>query len=317
MPFLLSLLMLALATAVSPAAKAADKAPAVVVTLKPLHGLAAAVMQGTGVPHLLIPGAVSPHTYTMKPSDARRLAAAAVVFRVGPNLETFLERPLKALASKARLVDLINTPGLRLHAYRDLGHGEAHGHDHGHKHEHKDAPAGKHPGTDPHIWLDPVNASRMAERMAAALAAADPPRAARYRQNAAQLQSRLSQLDRDLGAALKPLAGRPYVVFHDAYQYLEAPYGLAPAGVIALSPDKQPGAQHIRRIRHTIADMGARCIFAEPQFPARLIDTIAADSPARTAVLDPLGSAAEPGPGAYEAIMRTIAATLTGCLGDK
>jgi len=279
--------------------------PLVAVSLPPLQALAAAVMDGAGSPHLLIPAGASPHAYALKPSAARRLAAADIVFRVGPHMETVLVRPLQALAGQARIVDLIAAPGLTRRAFSGTGKAA---HDHA---AHKG-----YPNTDPHIWLDPANARAIARTMAAALAAADPERAALYRKNAADLARRLGELDRHLAAQLATLAGRPYVVFHDAYQYLEARYGLTHAAVVAADPHRQPGAQHVSEIRRIIATTQARCLFTEPQFPPRLAATISAGLSIRTTPLDPLGVGLTPGPDAYFQMMRGLGNALAGCLSD-
>ena len=93
---------------------AAFAAPRVVVTVKPLHSLVAGVMAGVGEPDLLIRGAGSPHTYSLKPSDAHLLENAQVVFWVGEPLETFLAKPLAALGARAHIVELMRVPGITL-----------------------------------------------------------------------------------------------------------------------------------------------------------------------------------------------------------
>jgi zinc transport system substrate-binding protein len=167
------------------AVPARAEVPRVVVSIKPVHSLVAAVMAGVGEPALLVDGAQSPHTYSLRPSDARGLAEADVVFWIGPPLETFLERPLSTLAEAARVVALVGTPGLTLHGSGDRGHPD-HGHpgDHDHPdpgHEdpgHEDPGHGGHAGMDAHVWLDVANARAMVGAIADALAATDPGNAA-------------------------------------------------------------------------------------------------------------------------------------------
>ncbi len=332
-------------SAFSGAARAAE-APAVAASIAPIHSLAAQVMEGVGAPRLLLPPGASEHTAGLRPSDARALSEAALVIWVGPTLETALARPVGALAKKARVLELGREPGLALLPIRrggaweehdhDHGHGHSHGHDHshgqakdahghGHAHNHgqaKDSHGQGHAhgapnlaNADAHIWLDPDNAKVILRAVARELAALDPAHADRYAANAAAAAARLDVLDRELAARLAPVKSVPYVVFHDAYQYFERHYGLAAVGSVTLSPDRAPGAQRLIELRARIREAGAACVFSEPQFEPRLVNTLIEGTNARTGVLDPLGAALAPGPEQYGRLMRDLAAALAGCLG--
>ncbi|MCC7274648.1 MAG: zinc ABC transporter substrate-binding protein [Alphaproteobacteria bacterium] len=279
----------------------------VVTTVKPIHSLVAAVMAGAGTPSLLIGGAASPHTYQLKPSEAKRLEAADLVIWVGPTLETPLAKPLRTLVRRGALMTLTATPGIRVLAAREGGAWEDL-HDHGHKHS---AAAEE---LDGHLWLDPENAGAVARAAAAALAQRDPPNAERYRANAAALSDRLAVLDGEMRARLVAVKGVPFLSFHDAYQYLEARYGLNGIGAIAVSPERKPGAKRLQALRQRVRTAGARCVFSEPQFDPGLVATVIEGSKARTAVLDPLGATIADGPDLYPALMRGIADALRGCL---
>ncbi len=139
------------------ASGAASAAPEVVATIKPIHGLAAAVMAGVGEPRLLIDGAQSPHGLTLKPSQARDLENADVVLWIGPELETSLARAIENLADSAVVLELIEAEGVTALPYRvavgDDHHDEAaegHGHHDDHKDDHKDDHAESHDGHDHH-----------------------------------------------------------------------------------------------------------------------------------------------------------------------
>ena len=265
-------------------------APEVVVSVKPIHSIVAAVMAGVAAPWLVVGGSASPHDYALRPSDAMALSRADLVFWVGKDFELFLAKPIAALAGEARVVTLMDIDGLTRLA---LGAGGA---------------------FDPHIWLDPANARVIAVATADALSAADPDNRARYGANAGALAARLDALDGELRAALAPLSDLPYVVFHDAYGYFERRYSLAMTGAITVNPQHKPGAKRLRELRDRIRALGARCLFGEPQFAPALIDTLVEGSGARTGVLDPLGAALAPGPEAYFALMRGLAASLRACL---
>lgn len=286
----------------------AAEGPRVVASIKPIHSLAAGVMAGAAIPRLLVQGGGSPHSYALKPSDAAALTAADAVFWIGPELEMFLAKPLSALAGKARVVALAGAAGAALLPMRRGGAWEADEHEH--ENDHHDEAAAR----DPHLWLDPRNAQAMTDAIAETLAAIDPTNSVLYRANAAALHERLGELDRTLAEMLAPVRDRPFVVFHDGFQYFETRYGLAGVGSLTLSPERQPGPRRLIEIREAIRDRGAVCVFAEPQFDDRLMRTVAQGTPARVGSADPLGAALADGPELYFQLMRNVAAALRDCL---
>jgi len=317
--FLLAIILLAVPVQLMAAAE-----PRVVVSLKPIHSLIAGVMEGVATPELLLTGGESPHSYSLRPSQARMLARADVVFLVGPALEGFLVKPLQSLRRETRVVTLMESPGMFLLPARSGGVWEEH-EDHGHSHDRhgtdgKKSPEAKlkrnhdHQAMDPHLWLDPQNGQEIVRLAATELARQFPAHQAKFVANAEALVARLAALDEELRQQLSGLRGRPYVVFHDAYQYLEAHYGLSAAGAITLNPEVAPGAQRLRAIRQIIRERQAVCVFAEPQFEPRLVATTLEGSNARQGVLDPLGAELPVGPESYFQLMRQLAKSLQACL---
>ena len=150
--------------------------------------------------------------------------------------------------------------------------------------------------------------------MADRLSQIDPDNADAYAANAERLRARIAEADRAARARLAPVADRPFLVFHDAYQYLEAHYGLNAVGAITLSPDRRPGARRLIEIRARIEAAGEPCLFREPQFAPDLVETVAEGTGARVATLDPLGLDLPAGPGAYRALIARLSASLAGCL---
>ena len=286
---------------------AAAETPRVVVSILPVHSLVAAVMEGLGAPHLLIRGGASPHDAGLRPSDARALSAAELVIWVGPGLETFLEKSLAALAGEARTIMLTEAPGMRLLGVRAGGAFEPQATTYG------AAGAGRE-ALNPHLWLDPENAARILRIAARALSDLDPANAAAYGANAARLEARLDDLDRALRDRLAPVAGVPYLVFHDAYAYFEARYGLRAMGAVTVNPAVPPGARRLAALRRRMVETGAACLFAEPQFRPALVAAVIEGTGARAGTLDPLGAAIAPGPEAYFTLMRALADDLVTCL---
>ncbi len=300
---------LALGAALAAAAPAAA-APEVVVTIKPLHALVAGVMEGVAAPHLLVRGSASPHAGGLRPSDARRLERADLIIWVGPELESQLQGMLDALGTGARIVTLLDRDELRTWPARRGGDWDLHDADGGNK-DGEVAPADSR---DPHVWLDPDNARAMVHIAAQTLALMDPANAARYRANAERLDGRLAAMGRDIEASIAPVRDVAYIVFHDAYQYFERRFGLAAVGAVTIGPERKPGARRLRELRRRIASSGARCVFSEPQFAPRLVETLVEGTSARAAALDPLGAKIAAGPDAYVRLMRALARDLRACL---
>lgn len=310
-------LVLALLPAVAASCAAAADAPRVAASFRPLQSLAAAVMAGLGTPAVIIHGAGSPHTYAMRPSEARELSRADVVFWIGPSFESFLAKPIAALGGRARTTPLIEAPGVVVLEARHGGTWESE-EEHGTGDDHGTGNHGTgnaHLATaDPHIFLDPANAEAMVRAMAATLGAADPANRRHYDANAVAEIAKLQALDGELAAILAPVKGVPFVVFHDATQYFERRYGLTAVGSIVVSPERPPGARRIAEIRDKIETAHAACVFGEPQFESALVQTVAAGTQARTGVLDYVGVDLKPGADAYFAMMRRLAHALSDCL---
>ena len=294
--------------------------PRVAVSIPPIHSLVAGVMDGVATPELLVKGGASPHTYSLKPSDAKALAEAQLVFWIGEGLEAFLVKPLAALAGNAKVVELIEVPDLRRLPYRTGGPWKRDDHGHDHADKKKATKPEKtdhgHGDTDAHIWLSPTNARVLAAAIMTALVEADPANALRYRENGQRLNDRLTALEAEMKTALAPVKDRPFVVFHDAYQYLEDAFGLNAIGAVAIAPEKPPGPKGLAALRKRIIATRAQCVFREPQFPAKLAETVAEGTGARIAILDPEGITGAPGTNLYFELMRANVQALAACLED-
>ncbi|MGR9246932.1 zinc ABC transporter substrate-binding protein [Rhizobium leguminosarum] len=308
--------------------RAAD-APVVVTSIKPIHSLVSAIMQGVGEPELIVDGAASPHTYNLKPSNARALQDAKVIFWVGPGLEAFLEKPLQALGRDASIAALDDAPGLVKLPFREGGafepHDDAPEHESAsgqhesasaapeHEHDHAEADH-DHGAFDTHLWLDPMNAKAMAAMITTTLVAADPANALTYQGNAKALDDKLDALDTEIKGMVAPVKDKPFIVFHDAYQYFEHRYGIRVAGSITVSPETIPGAERVSEIHRKVGELGATCVFAEPQFEPRLVNVIIEGTRAKSGVLDPEAATLKAGPDLYFNLMRGIANSMKDCL---
>lgn len=282
----------------------------IVATSKPAHALVAMVVGATGSPRVLIDGAASPHTYQMRPSDAKAVASAAVLVRISEGLEPFSGRLAKSLPKGARMITLAAAPGLKSLPRRTGATFEKSKTDHGHGHGHNHAAE----TDDPHIWLDPDNAKVLLGYLASELGKVSAANAATYKANAEAAAARMDALSAELTKALAPVADKPFVVFHDSLQYMERRFGLTAAGSVVMSPEVQPGAKRLTELRNKITRLGAVCVFAEPQFEPKLVGTVTQGTKARSGSLDPEGTQLKPGAGFYEELMRKLAADLKACL---
>ncbi len=300
----------------------------VVASVKPVHSLVSGVMEGIGRPDLIVKGAASPHTYSLRPSQARQLEDADLVFWMGHELEHFLEQPLEAIATKAHIVELIDSSKLKKIKMREGGMFDAHAHDDNDEHEGHDD-HDEHEGHDDHdeheghgefdvhVWLDPENAKVLVNEIKLALIELDPVNASKYESNSNKMNTKLDQLMDEVSNKLKSEQGKGYVVFHDAYQYFEQRFGMSAVGSITVSPEVTPGAKRIRELKEKITELNAHCVFSEPQFEPKLVSTVVEGTQANTGVLDPLGASINDGPELYFTLIHNMADSLHECLSKK
>jgi zinc transport system substrate-binding protein len=280
----------------------------VAVTIKPVHSLVAGVMEGVGKPHLIVSGAASPHSYTLKPSNAAALQKADLIFQVGGSFEHFLKAALRNGNPSAKVISLSNIVGLRRLSYRKGGVWSGTSHN---QHDHRSETG---PDVDPHIWLDPKNAITIVAATAKYLTAADPERRDDYARNAAAMTARLKELDANLQMTVASVRGRPFLVFHDSFQYFETAYGVTAVGAVALDEARTPGVRRIRALKRDIDRHKVICLFTEPQYEPRIVAAIVKGTGVRSGVLDPVGADFDPGPQAYFKLMHRNARALADCL---
>tara|TARA_S200000501_G_scaffold377751_1_gene437305 strand:+ start:2046 stop:3029 length:984 start_codon:yes stop_codon:yes gene_type:complete len=302
----------------------------VVTSIKPIHSLAAYVMDGVGKPNVIVDGYNSPHGFSLKPSHAKMIENADLIIWVGEDLEAFLEKPLDSIAKKAKKVELMDLKGIKKLKFREKnifeGHDD-HGHkkdkhdDHGHKehkkHGHKedkhdDGHEGHaHGEHDPHIWLDPMNAKVIIKEITNQLVKLDSANSAKYKANSREAISDIDALTNSIKKDLNK--NSRVVVFHDAYQYFENRFGIKVLGALTVNTDVLPGAEQLAEIREVIEHEKVNCIFSEPQFNPSIIKTIAKDTNIKTGVLDPLGATLDKGKGMYSKLLKNMSSSFKGC----
>jgi zinc transport system substrate-binding protein len=323
----------------------------VVTSIKPIHSLASYLMDGVGKPDLIVDGYASPHGFSMKPSHAKMLQNADIVFWVGEGMENFLEKPLSSIAKKAEKIELMEIKGLNVLKFRERnifddhddhdhdGHAKKkkddhddHDHD-GHAkkkkddhddHDH-DGHAKKkkddhddhgheghgHGEYDAHIWLDPINAKAILNEMVEHLIENDPKNEAKYKNN---LDKALKDIDKMTIDVMTELSNSvSSIVFHDAYQYFEKRFNVNILGAFTVNTDVMPGAEQLAEIREIIEHDKVACVFSEPQFNPDIIKAVAKDMNIKTGVVDPLGATLNPGKDLYFDLIRNMSASFKGC----
>ncbi len=289
-------------------------APKVIASVVPVHGIVDAVMGDVGRPELLLKGRMSEHRASFTANQVAELGKADLVFIVGHGLEAKLAQLSGTEAVNGKtFIELAQAPGIATLAVRRGGGFEPHDHD-AEEAEAEDAHAEGILSFDPHVWLDPENAKAMAVQVTAELSTADPGNAATYMANAIAFGTSVDETAAAIAAQLAPVKHRPYVVFHDAYQYFEKHFGLGPVGAIADVSAHAPSAQRLKDIRGKITATKAVCVFREPQYDDKVVNTVIEDTGARAGVLDPLGADVTPGPGAYQQLLRNLGQGLVDCL---
>ena len=296
----------------------------VVTSIKPIHSLASYIMDGVGSPGLIVDGYNSPHNFQLKPSHAKMLEQADIIFWVGEDLENFLEKPLDTIANKGEKIELLEIKGIKKLKFRERNIFEEHeGHDdhgddakkeehddHGHdakKEEHDDHEGHGHGEYDPHIWLDPINAKVILNEITEHLIENDSKNASTYKSNLAKALAEIDKLIIDV--ITETNTDLSYVVFHDAYQYYENRFNVNILGAMTVNPDVMPGAEQIHEIHEVIEHDNVSCILSEPQFNPDIIKTIAKDTNVKTGVLDPLGANLKPGKDLYFDLIRNMSAS--------
>ena len=325
----------------------------VVASIKPIHSLASYLMDGVGKPDLIVDGYNSPHGFALKPSHAKMLQNADLVFWVGEDLEAFLEKPLKSLAKKAEKIELMEIKGLKKLEFRERnifedhddhkehGHKEdkhddhkEHGHkkdkhddhkEHGHKedkhddhkeHGHKKDKHDDHHG-HAHGEHDPhIWLDPMNAKVI--LSEMADHLIENDQENSSKYKANLKKAHKDLDKLTKEVKSElnkdfKSIVFHDAYQYFEKRFGVNVLGAFTVNTDVLPGAEQLSEIREVIEHEKVSCVFSEPQFNPDIIKAVAKDTNIKTGVIDPLGATLNPGKTLYFDLIKNMSSSFKGC----
>ncbi len=237
----------------------------------------------------LMQAGASPHTYEIKPSDARRSEGALALFYVDevydgwaaqlPARERIPTFPMVAESMKRHWED---AEGCTLH---DHHNGNGHGHNHAHEHHHD------HGELDPHYWADPLTVASLLPELVATLCRLDPEGCAEYEANAARFEALLETLHTETAEATAPIAGQVIALFHPSWKYYTDRYGLEVAALVEPYPGQESSPRYIRQVIEQLQEHGANVVFTEPQLPRRPAEVVAEAASVRLMEIDPVGGA--------------------------
>lgn len=254
----------------------ADGRPSVVAAFYPLQYAAEAVGGDAVSVTSLTPPGVEPHDLELSAQQVAQIADADVVLYV----KGFQPAVDEAVAQQAadRAIDV--SAGLTLLA------------------------------DDPHVWLDPRNMAAIGSSIAQRLATLDPALESTVTANAGTLTTEMDNLDAAYRTGLQQCRSDQLVVSHEAFGYLAAAYGLTQIGISGLSPDAEPSPARMKEVADLVTANGVTTIYYETLVDPKVAETIAAETGATAAVLDPLEGLAEGSTGDYPSIMEQNLATL-------
>ncbi|EKB1971462.1 zinc ABC transporter substrate-binding protein ZnuA [Vibrio parahaemolyticus] len=269
----------------------------VLTSIKPIQLMVTELTEGVTTPEVLVQSNASPHDYSLRPSDVKKVASADLVIWYGHDLEPFLE---KVVSNRSSTLTLSEIPNLALREF-DSEHSHDHdGHDHG--------------SHDPHFWLGIKPVKQVAQAVVNKLVEIDPANAKTYSNNLVKFEEQLAAKDKEIELQLAPVKNQGYFVFHDAYGYFEERYQLNNLGHFTVTPDRKPGAKTLIQIRKTLGAGNVACVFSEPQFTPAVVESVMRGSDVAKGELDPLGSVIKVEPGSYFNLLGNMADSFEQCL---
>lgn len=273
----------------------------VVAELYPLSFVAERVSAGVADVHNLTPAASEPHDLELTPRVRAELDDADLVVYLSGMIPAVDD----AVAGSDHAFDV--RAAARLVEHADDDHDD-HTDDHdgtGHADGQHDGDGHEHGVSDPHFWLDPIRLADVADALAVRLGDASPGDADRFVAAAADLRRELEALDAEFASGLSDCARRELVTSHTAFGYLADRYALHQIGVAGLSPHEEPSPARLAEVSDLVREHGVSTIFHEVGVDDRHADTIATETGAAVAVLDPLETLSDVSPGGdYLAVMR-------------
>ncbi|AMA64789.1 High-affinity zinc uptake system protein ZnuA precursor [Candidatus Arsenophonus lipoptenae] len=287
----------------------------VVTSIRPLGFIAAAITDGVTNVKILLPDGISPHDYFLKPSDLIKIKTADLFIWVGSDLETFLKKPLSQLPNHKR-VSLIEDQAIKKLLLKNTNHNHVIDNNLPDKNRKNIFHYHSHAEYNMHIWLSPCIARIIANIIHHRLVILYPKYKKYFDKNLRYFEEQITKTDENLNKMLQTIKYKRYFVFHDAYSYFEKRYSLASLGYFIINPNIHPGAKKLHKIRTTLIQEKAICVFAEPQFRPAIIQAVIKDTNVHMGTLDPLGGGIELNKDSYVEFLAKLSNQFKNCL-DK
>ena len=290
----------------------------VVTSIKPLGFIASSIADGVTDTEIIVPTGASPHDYNLKPSDVQKLKSAELIFWIGKDVDAFLEKSIHQV-DQQNVLAIADITGVKelLTKSEHHHHDEHESHEHSHDHAHD----GHHHEVDEngltinwHVWYSPEISKLAAAQLADKLAEKYPSQKAKITENLANFNRTLDEQSAKIKGQLAAYQDKGFYVFHDAYGYFNDAYGLKQTGAFTINPLVAPGAQTLAHIKEEIEAHKVSCIFAEPQFTPKVIDTLSKNTGVHVGRLDPIGDGISLGKNAYGNFMQFTADSYAECL---
>jgi len=283
----------------------------VVVSIKPIHGIVTALMEGVSRPQLLLESSDSAHTFHLKPSQLSLLSNADLVITIGDDFETGLKKTLGNIKDGSHIV-VSEIDGLHLHDFREVDINEMNNEEkdeHTNHDEHND-----HDDLDLHLWLDIDNMKKTAHYINEQLIKIDPNNSNIYEVNLIKIHSRLNKLKLELQQQLAPFSSENFAIFADTLQYFEKSFEFQKPIIITPYHGARLSIYRTLEARKKMKDLKIKCLLYGPENTSKKINVLSEGMPIKTVSIDILGAKLDTGSNHYFNLMEGLSSQLIKCL---
>jgi len=280
----------------------AQSTPNVVVSIKPIHSIVTALMEGVSRPQLLLESSDSAHTFHLKPSQLNLLSNADLVITIGDGFETGLKKTLRNIKVGSHIV-VSEIDGLHLYDFRNVDINEM-------NKDEKD----EHTDHDLHLWLDIVNMQKTAQYISEQLIKIDSNNSNTYENNLVKIHSRLNKLKSKLQQQLATLSSEHYAIYADTLQYFEKSFQLQKPVIITPYHGARLSIHRTLEARKKMKDLKIKCLLYGPESTSKKVNVLSEGLPIKAFRIDILGAKLNSGSDQYFNLMKGLSSQLVECL---
>ena len=280
----------------------AQSTPNVVVSIKPIHSIVSALMEGVSRPQLLLESSDSAHTFHLKPSQLNLLSNADLVITIGDGFETGLKKTLGNIKDGSHII-ASEIDGLHLYHFRNTDTNEM---DKDEKNKHTD--------NDLHLWLDIHNMQKTTQYINEQLIKIDPNNSNTYETNLVIIHSRLNKLKSELQQQLAPFRSERYAIFSDTLQYFEKSFHFQKPVIITPYHGARLSIHRTLEARNKMKDLKIKCLLYGPENTSKKVNVLSEGLPIKALRIDILGAKLNAGSDQYFNLMEGLSSQLVECL---